>query len=215
MAAGERAEEPLAELSHYVVARPIYSEAGFQEENERRPPLPPTLRERAQAACRWVAAPGGRPVRRRERGAAGPPGSGEESRAPPGDAPCRRRRTPARRGSKGPEQRGSLGGSLFASLPVKARGGEAAARRLLPAGGSPADPVRAPSLAGRHGRGSPCLETCVAPALWRLGVAGGFPVAAPRGALIACGFLAGVREKGPFRLPGPFCPSWSGCRTTG
>ncbi|NXW03873.1 S26A4 protein, partial [Fregetta grallaria] len=52
MAAGERAEEPLAELSHYLVARPIYSEAGFQEENERRPPLPPTLRERAQAACR-------------------------------------------------------------------------------------------------------------------------------------------------------------------
>ncbi|XP_029870410.1 pendrin isoform X1 [Aquila chrysaetos chrysaetos] len=52
MAAGERAEEPLAELSHYVVARPIYSEAGFQEENERRTPLPPTLRERAQAACR-------------------------------------------------------------------------------------------------------------------------------------------------------------------
>ncbi|XP_064905099.1 pendrin isoform X1 [Columba livia] len=52
MAAGERPEEPLAELSHYVVARPIYSEAGFQEENERRPPLPPTLRERAQAACR-------------------------------------------------------------------------------------------------------------------------------------------------------------------
>lgn len=57
MAAGERAAEPLAELSHYVVARPIYSEAGFQDENERRPPLPPTLRERAQAACRWV--PGG------------------------------------------------------------------------------------------------------------------------------------------------------------
>uniref|UniRef100_A0A672UGG6 Solute carrier family 26 member 4 n=1 Tax=Strigops habroptila TaxID=2489341 RepID=A0A672UGG6_STRHB len=52
MAAGERAVEPLAELSHYVVARPIYSEAGFQDENERRPPLPPTLRERAQAACR-------------------------------------------------------------------------------------------------------------------------------------------------------------------
>ncbi|XP_054034535.1 pendrin isoform X2 [Dryobates pubescens] len=52
MAAGERTEEPLAELSHYVVARPIYSEAGFQEENERRPPLPPTLRERAQAAFR-------------------------------------------------------------------------------------------------------------------------------------------------------------------
>ncbi|KAM9206168.1 pendrin [Mergus octosetaceus] len=51
MAAGERAAEPLAELSHYVVARPIYSEAGFQDENERRPPLPPTLRERAQAAC--------------------------------------------------------------------------------------------------------------------------------------------------------------------
>ncbi|KAK2514130.1 hypothetical protein Q9233_015104 [Columba guinea] len=58
MAAGERPEEPLAELSHYVVARPIYSEAGFQEENERRPPPPPTLRERAQAACRCVAAPG-------------------------------------------------------------------------------------------------------------------------------------------------------------
>ncbi|XP_071280002.1 pendrin isoform X2 [Agelaius tricolor] len=52
MAAGGRASEPLAELSHYVVARPIYSEPGFQEENERRPPLPPTLRERAQAACR-------------------------------------------------------------------------------------------------------------------------------------------------------------------
>ncbi|XP_071590009.1 pendrin isoform X3 [Heliangelus exortis] len=52
MAAGARAEEPLAELSHYLVARPIYSEAGFQEENERRPALPPTLRERAQAACR-------------------------------------------------------------------------------------------------------------------------------------------------------------------
>uniref|UniRef100_A0A8U7MVV3 Solute carrier family 26 member 4 n=1 Tax=Corvus moneduloides TaxID=1196302 RepID=A0A8U7MVV3_CORMO len=52
MAAGGRAGEPLAELSHYVVARPIYSEPGFQEENERRPPLPPTLRERAQAACR-------------------------------------------------------------------------------------------------------------------------------------------------------------------
>lgn len=122
MAAGERAEEPLAELSHYVVARPIYSEAGFQEENERRPPLPPTLRERAQAACRWVVAPGGRPVRRRERGAAGPPGSGEESRAPPGDAPCRRRRTPARRGSKGPEQRGSLGGSVFAYLSKRVEG---------------------------------------------------------------------------------------------
>ncbi|OWK52852.1 Pendrin [Lonchura striata] len=52
MAAGGRASEPPAELSHYVVARPIYSEPGFQEENERRPPLPPTLRERAQAACR-------------------------------------------------------------------------------------------------------------------------------------------------------------------
>uniref|UniRef100_A0A8C6K7H0 Uncharacterized protein n=1 Tax=Melopsittacus undulatus TaxID=13146 RepID=A0A8C6K7H0_MELUD len=38
MAAGERAAEPLAELSHYVVARPIYSEAGFQDENERSPP---------------------------------------------------------------------------------------------------------------------------------------------------------------------------------
>uniref|UniRef100_A0A8C5JAZ5 Solute carrier family 26 member 4 n=1 Tax=Junco hyemalis TaxID=40217 RepID=A0A8C5JAZ5_JUNHY len=36
MAAGGRASEPLAELSHYVVARPIYSEPGFQEENERR-----------------------------------------------------------------------------------------------------------------------------------------------------------------------------------
>lgn len=58
MAAGGRAAEALAELSHYVVARPIYSEPGFQEENERRPPLPPTLRERAQAACRWVRAAG-------------------------------------------------------------------------------------------------------------------------------------------------------------
>uniref|UniRef100_A0A669PES3 Solute carrier family 26 member 4 n=1 Tax=Phasianus colchicus TaxID=9054 RepID=A0A669PES3_PHACC len=51
MAAGVRAEEPLAELSHYVVARPIYSEAGFQEENERLPPPPPTLLERARAVC--------------------------------------------------------------------------------------------------------------------------------------------------------------------
>ncbi|OXB60539.1 hypothetical protein ASZ78_007442 [Callipepla squamata] len=51
MAAGARAEEPLAELSHYVVARPIYSEAGFQEENERLPPPPPTLLERARALC--------------------------------------------------------------------------------------------------------------------------------------------------------------------
>ncbi|XP_065597642.1 pendrin [Cyrtonyx montezumae] len=51
MAAGARAEEPLAELSHYVVARPIYSEAGFKEENERLPPPPPTLLERARALC--------------------------------------------------------------------------------------------------------------------------------------------------------------------
>lgn len=68
MAAGVRAEEPLAELSHYVVARPIYSEAGFQEENERLlPPPPPTLLERARAVCRWVWAGGGRaPPRVRE-----------------------------------------------------------------------------------------------------------------------------------------------------
>ncbi|XP_072190218.1 pendrin [Excalfactoria chinensis] len=51
MAAGVRPEGPLAELSHYVVARPIYSEAGFQEENERLPPPPPTLLERARAIC--------------------------------------------------------------------------------------------------------------------------------------------------------------------
>ncbi|XP_015706904.1 pendrin isoform X2 [Coturnix japonica] len=51
MAAGVRAEGPLAELSHYVVARPIYSEAGFQDENERLPPPPPTLLERARAVC--------------------------------------------------------------------------------------------------------------------------------------------------------------------
>lgn len=59
MAAGGRAAEPPAELSHYLVARPIYSEPGFQQDNERRPPPPPTLRERAQAACRWVRAAGG------------------------------------------------------------------------------------------------------------------------------------------------------------
>lgn len=67
MAAGVRAEEPLAELSHYVVARPIYNEAGFQEENERLPPPPPTLLERARAVCRWVGGGGGRaPPRGRE-----------------------------------------------------------------------------------------------------------------------------------------------------
>lgn len=67
MAAGVRAEEPLAELSHYVVARPIYNEAGFQEENERLPPPPPTLLERARAVCRWVGGGGRRP-----RSSAGP-----------------------------------------------------------------------------------------------------------------------------------------------
>ncbi|XP_064361793.1 pendrin isoform X1 [Dromaius novaehollandiae] len=51
MAAGERAAEPPAELSHYVVARPIYSAAAFQEQHERRPPPPPALRQRVQAAC--------------------------------------------------------------------------------------------------------------------------------------------------------------------
>ncbi|KYO38616.1 pendrin [Alligator mississippiensis] len=51
MAAGDRAEAPAGEPGPYVVARPVYSEAAFQEEHERRPPLPPTLRERAQRAC--------------------------------------------------------------------------------------------------------------------------------------------------------------------
>lgn len=88
MAAGERAEEPLAELSHYVVARPIYSEAGFQEENERRPPLPPTLRERAQAACRWVTMPAeaAAPSGSGSGGASGPRRGG--SRRPRVRCPC-------------------------------------------------------------------------------------------------------------------------------
>ncbi|XP_074872475.1 pendrin [Carettochelys insculpta] len=49
MAAGGRAARP--EPGRYVVARPIYSELAFQEENEKRAQLPPTLRERVQAAC--------------------------------------------------------------------------------------------------------------------------------------------------------------------
>ncbi|XP_067420096.1 pendrin [Emydura macquarii macquarii] len=51
MAAGGRADGPLPDLGPYVVARPIYSEPAFQEENERRAQLQPTLRERVQSAC--------------------------------------------------------------------------------------------------------------------------------------------------------------------
>lgn len=118
MAAGERAAEPLAELSHYVVARPIYSEAGFQDENERRPPLPPTLRERAQAACRWV--PGGPGT---ELGAAPHP------RGPP-RAPRTARWRRVARGEAAPEESGSASGLL---LPAK--GSDAGTRGGIPAGG--------------------------------------------------------------------------------
>nr|XP_014427657.1 pendrin [Pelodiscus sinensis]XP_025039034.1 pendrin [Pelodiscus sinensis] len=51
MAAGGRAAGPLPDLGRYVVARPIYSEPAFQEENEKKVQLQPTLRERVQGAC--------------------------------------------------------------------------------------------------------------------------------------------------------------------
>uniref|UniRef100_A0A8C8SLM2 Solute carrier family 26 member 4 n=1 Tax=Pelusios castaneus TaxID=367368 RepID=A0A8C8SLM2_9SAUR len=50
MAAGRRADGPVPERG-YVVTRPVYSEPAFQEENERKVRLRPTLRERVQAAC--------------------------------------------------------------------------------------------------------------------------------------------------------------------
>ncbi|XP_050781509.1 pendrin [Gopherus flavomarginatus] len=51
MAAGGRQAGPRPDLGRYVVSRPIYSEAAFQEENEKRARLQPTLRERVQGAC--------------------------------------------------------------------------------------------------------------------------------------------------------------------
>ncbi|XP_065260816.1 pendrin isoform X1 [Emys orbicularis] len=51
MAAGGRQAGPMPDLGRYVVSRPIYSETAFQEENEKRAHLQPTLRERVQGAC--------------------------------------------------------------------------------------------------------------------------------------------------------------------
>ncbi|XP_053874721.1 pendrin [Malaclemys terrapin pileata] len=51
MAAGGRQAGPMPDLGRYVLSRPIYSEAAFQEENEKRAHLRPTLRERVQGAC--------------------------------------------------------------------------------------------------------------------------------------------------------------------
>lgn len=52
MAAGGGPDGPLPDLHRYVVARPIYNEPTFQEENERRLVLSKTLRERVHKACR-------------------------------------------------------------------------------------------------------------------------------------------------------------------
>ncbi|XP_048692278.1 pendrin isoform X2 [Caretta caretta] len=51
MAAGGRQAGPMPDLGRYVVARPIYSEPAFEEENKKRAHLQPTLRERVQGAC--------------------------------------------------------------------------------------------------------------------------------------------------------------------
>ncbi|CAM5085545.1 unnamed protein product [Eretmochelys imbricata] len=51
MAAGGRQPGPMPDLGRYVVARPIYSEPAFEEENKKRAHLQPTLRERVQGAC--------------------------------------------------------------------------------------------------------------------------------------------------------------------
>ncbi|XP_030400712.1 pendrin [Gopherus evgoodei] len=51
MAAGGRQAAPRPDLGRYVVSRPVYSEAAFQEENEKKARLQPTLRERVQGAC--------------------------------------------------------------------------------------------------------------------------------------------------------------------
>uniref|UniRef100_A0A8C3TC40 Solute carrier family 26 member 4 n=2 Tax=Chelydra serpentina TaxID=8475 RepID=A0A8C3TC40_CHESE len=51
MAAGGRPAGPMPDLGRYVVSRPIYSEPAFQEENEKRAQLQPTLRDRVQRAC--------------------------------------------------------------------------------------------------------------------------------------------------------------------
>ncbi|XP_053107607.1 pendrin [Hemicordylus capensis] len=51
MAASGGVDGALPDLSRYVVARPIYNEPTFQEENERKLVLSKTLRERVQKAC--------------------------------------------------------------------------------------------------------------------------------------------------------------------
>ncbi|XP_054844570.1 pendrin [Eublepharis macularius] len=51
MAAGGRTDGALPDLRRYVVARPIYNEPSFQEDNESIPGPSTTLRERAQKAC--------------------------------------------------------------------------------------------------------------------------------------------------------------------
>ncbi|KAM6437532.1 pendrin [Liasis olivaceus] len=51
MAASGGADGGLPDLGRYVVSRPVYSEAAFQEENERKLGVPQTLRERLQKAC--------------------------------------------------------------------------------------------------------------------------------------------------------------------
>ncbi|XP_066489470.1 pendrin [Tiliqua scincoides] len=51
MAAGGEPDGVLPDHSRYVVARSIYNEPAFQEENERKLLLSKTLRERAQKAC--------------------------------------------------------------------------------------------------------------------------------------------------------------------
>lgn len=52
MAAGGEPDGVLLDHSRYVVARPVYNEPTFQEENEKKLVLSKTLRERVQKACR-------------------------------------------------------------------------------------------------------------------------------------------------------------------
>ncbi|KAH0616500.1 hypothetical protein JD844_027643 [Phrynosoma platyrhinos] len=51
MAAGGAPDGAPPDLGRYVVARPIYNEVNFQEENERKLVVPKTLRERVQKSC--------------------------------------------------------------------------------------------------------------------------------------------------------------------
>ncbi|XP_062990994.1 pendrin [Elgaria multicarinata webbii] len=51
MAAGGGIDGALPDLGRYVVARPIYNEPTFQEENERKLVVSKTLRERVQKTC--------------------------------------------------------------------------------------------------------------------------------------------------------------------